>query len=794
MPSFTDFPSALPYFAELHNKDSLNTLVAGLKGDGLQEKPKEEQEPSHPFMEVFDQVANLSLTHNGAVTNASTRDPCLDLYYAVDRVSDPVELWSLYEKSWASDPEFTLHALYYTRSIPRGKSLNAPFFTGFFWLLQHHPRTALINLHVLVDGTVRTNSALQASLKEKEKKAEVEEEGWEVTDGEKEREQLERRDFKTHGCWKDLCTLLTIAAQGEMEGPENKEYKALKWPRMARDPVAKKATQKARRVRYEARKTMSGEDAQKDRELAVQKCKEESAVNKVAAKESRAKVCKKRNDNVAGLLTNDKNYRALHFTIATLFSDQFKKDMVQLKKNEANIKQGKLKGRHALGFNLSLAAKWAPSLCNSHDKHTFLATSIAENIFPPESNQVAKESREHYLNKVRDLYRKEYLIPLRKALDLTEHYMAKDKWAGVDYGHIPSICFQNNMVRFFSHEPDSVMDFLDEVAQGKKKVSGETVTPNSLVYRACNPVRIKGIEKFTSKVPDATERLATAEKNLVNGQWNTLLKGLRDTSQLNVKKDVESKKTDLGECIAICDVSGSMTWGNAEEENKPYNAAIGLSLVITNLAKPPFNGAVITFSSSPTLFKIDTSLPFSDQVASLTSMYAGMNTDLQAVFMDVLLPMAIQHKLKQEDMVKRLFIFTDMQFDEGDEKSNEFETTYKFIRRKYEEAGYKVPEIVWWNLSGENTCQADDINAPVTKDQEGTIMLSGFSSSMLKTFLDGDAENVVDKEEKKEEKEEKEEDEENKEEDKEDEQRTTPIAFARKAVYHESFGSLIIVD
>ncbi|KAG1474473.1 hypothetical protein G6F56_000341 [Rhizopus delemar] len=790
MPSFTDFPSALPYFAELHNKDSLNTLVLGLKSDVLQEKPKEEQEPSHPFMEVFDHVANLSLTDNGAVTNALTKDPCLDLYYAVDRVSNPEELWSLYEKSWASDPEFTLHTLYYTRSIPRGKSLNTPFFTGFFWLLQHHPRTALDNLHVLVDGTVRTNSALKESLKEKKKKAEAEEEGWEFTDEEKEREELERRDFKTHGCWKDLCTLLTIAAQGEMEGPKNDVYKALKWPRMFRDISAKKDTQKARRVRYEARKAMTEEDAQKDRELAIQKCKEKNAVNKVAAKESRTKVCKERNDNVAGLLKNDKSYRALHFIIATLFADQLKKDMVQLKKNEADIKQGKLKGRHALGFNLSLVAKWAPSLCNSHDKHTFLATSIAENIFPPERNQAAEESREHYLNKVRDLYRKEYLIPLRKALDLTEHYMAKDKWAGVDYGHIPSICFQNNMARFFFHAPDSVMDFLDEVAQGTKKVSGETVTPNNLVHRVCNPVRVKNIEKFTSKVPDSIERLATAEKNLANGQWDTLLKGLRDTSQLNVKKDIESKKTDLGECIAICDVSGSMSWANVEEENKPYYAAIGLSLVITNLAKPPFNGAVITFSSEPTLHKIDTSLPFSDQVQGLTSMFAGMNTDLQAVFIDVLLPMAIKHKLKQEDMVKRLFIFTDMQFDEGDLNSNQFETTYEFIRRKYEEAGYKVPEIVWWNLSGENTCKADDINAPVTKDQEGTIMLSGFSSSMLKTFLDGDAENVVDKEEKKE----KEKEKEDKDKEEGDKQRTTPIEFARKAVYHESFGSLTIVD
>lgn len=799
MPSFADYPAALPYFVELHNKDLLDELVAELKGRdcdirSLQVKMKgqeEEEAPSHPFMEAFEGIANLSLTHNGAATNASTNDPCLDLYYANNRVSGMGNKRSLYEKAWAMDPDLTLHILFYTRSIHRGKSAISPFCDGFCWLLQYHPRTALANLHVLVDGTIRTNAALKAKLKEVKKKVEAENDGWEVMDKEEEMELLERRDFKTHGYWKDLCTLLTIAAQGELDGPVKDEYKALHWPRLKRDKRAKATTRRARKDRYLLRKEMPETEAQDDRQAAIRKCSELNATNKITAKENRMKICKERNERVVSLLESNKTYRALHFTIAKLFADQLKKDMNQLQKNKIALEQGTLSGRHALGFNLSMAAKWAPSLCNSHDKHTFLATSIAEALFPPESYQQSEESREHYLNKVRDLYRKQYLVPLRKAMDLTEHYMAEGKWGKVDFGHIPAVCFEKSMPRFFSHDPEALMDYLDEVAKGTKQVSGETLAPNDLVYRAAKLDVPKSVEKIVQKVPGAITRLAEAEKNLVNGQWNTLIQGLRETSQLDVTKS-NNKKIDLGECIAICDVSGSMLSGfGVPEKDCPYYAAIGLSLIIANLAKPPFNGGLITFSARPELVKIDTSLPFSDQVEKVMGIDAGYNTNLRAVFTDVLLPMAIKFNLKQEDMVKRLFIFTDMEFDGGTRRKNKFETTFDFIKQQYDEAGYELPEIVWWNLSKQDTCNGKNLNAPVTKHQEKTSLLSGFSASMVKTFLDGD----VDIEEEKDQDEEDEKDEEDKERNaKSNKKEDDPLSFAKKAVYHESFNGLIVID
>jgi hypothetical protein len=59
------------------------------------------------------------------------------------------------------------------------------------------------------------------------------------------------------------------------------------------------------------------------------------------------------------------------------------------------------------------------------------------------------------------------------------------------------------------------------------------------------------------------------------------------------------------------------------------------------------------------------------------------------------------------------------------------------IRRKYEEAGYTLPNIVFWNL-----CSRHD-NMPVTKDDNGTALISGFSPSILKTVLSGNAMNPI---------------------------------------------------
>ena len=84
-------------------------------------------------------------------------------------------------------------------------------------------------------------------------------------------------------------------------------------------------------------------------------------------------------------------------------------------------------------------------------------------------------------------------------------------------------------------------------------------------------------------------------------------------------------------------------------------------------------------------------------------------------------------------MPKKLFVFTDMQFNEASDGSEELETIYKNIVRKYKKSGYTAPKFVFWNLNSDNQG-----TFPVNCDTEGTAMVSGFSEQLLKIFMNYD--------------------------------------------------------
>jgi hypothetical protein len=266
------------------------------------------------------------------------------------------------------------------------------------------------------------------------------------------------------------------------------------------------------------------------------------------AHEKRLVLGKERNDHVTALMTTDKLYQALHSTIARLFADQLRMDMTQLESHKANVQDGSDERKYALCDKLSLAAKWAPSLKHAHDRHTFLATSIAEILLPPSKYQTETETRVQYLQKVRELYRKRCLTPLREALDLPECRMSAGKWETIDCSHVPSICLKNNIGHFFKHTPDKVTNYMSMVHNGKKKVAGSTLTPNQLVCKIYEPT----VPKEFKDVPGAADAFKQIECSMVNGQWDNLLNSIRDIGQ------DEDGNVGLSESIAICDVSEPM--------------------------------------------------------------------------------------------------------------------------------------------------------------------------------------------------------------------------------------------
>lgn len=68
-----------------------------------------------------------------------------------------------------------------------------------------------------------------------------------------------------------------------------------------------------------------------------------------------------------------------------------------------------------------------------------------------------------------------------------------------------------------------------------------------------------------------------------------------------------------------------------------------------------------------------------------------------------------------------------MEFDQSHEGN--WKTDLELIRSKFSKAGYEVPTIVFWNLRNSGS-------KPASFEEPGVVMLSGFSSGMLKAFLE----------------------------------------------------------
>jgi hypothetical protein len=67
-----------------------------------------------------------------------------------------------------------------------------------------------------------------------------------------------------------------------------------------------------------------------------------------------------------------------------------------------------------------------------------------------------------------------------------------------------------------------------------------------------------------------------------------------------------------------------------------------------------------------------------------------------------------------------------MQFDECVEYDD---SAIEMITRKYAEAGYTVPQVVFWNLRHSH-------GVPARADQQGVALVSGYSPSLMQGLLE----------------------------------------------------------
>lgn len=119
---------------------------------------------------------------------------------------------------------------------------------------------------------------------------------------------------------------------------------------------------------------------------------------------------------------------------------------------------------------------------------------------------------------------------------------------------------------------------------------------------------------------------------------------------------------------------------------------------------------------------------FVERLRYIASFRQAANTDLSAVF-DLILSAAVRHRLPQQELPKKLYIISDMEFDAAVDDADK--TVLESAAARYAAYGYTLPSLVFWNVSSRRRQQ------PVTVNERGVALVSGCSPRVFSMVMDG---------------------------------------------------------
>lgn len=281
-----------------------------------------------------------------------------------------------------------------------------------------------------------------------------------------------------------------------------------------------------------------------------------------------------------------------------------------------------------------------------------------------------------------------YRKTLSALTSVVERDMCARKWKTISYEKIPSLAGFRYQRAFIRNDGPRYEIFKEKVMEGKVKAKVTSMYPYDIVKQIRDP---------------------RSDKNFLNTLWESM----------------EGFTGDDVSVISMVDVSGSMHGYRVGKDLTALDISVSMGLFLSTHNTGPFNNLMLTFSTNSKIFHLGTGNSLSEKISVLhRNNNSWGNTNIVSGF-NAILEVGKKNNLPPEAMPKILVIFSDMQFDsctDMGEKKNL--TAYEKASQMYEEAGYKLPLIAFWNLGGSN-------GAPVMLEDCNTVLLSGFS---LKTF------------------------------------------------------------
>lgn len=313
--------------------------------------------------------------------------------------------------------------------------------------------------------------------------------------------------------------------------------------------------------------------------------------------------------------------------------------------------------------NVSLLAKWLKS----------------ENTSSPASRGLATKFRKA-LGWNSKKYRKT-LSQLRNYIDVVEVKMCARQWNEINFEQVPSKATLNYRKAFEKKANETFKEYLGRVEKGEAKINAAALFPYDILRTI---------------VESQSTGLALKSADL---QWKALPNYLEGD----------------GKGLVIADTSGSM-------HGLPLYVAVSLAIYFAERNNGPFKDVFMTFSQRPCFHRL-VGNNLREKWDNLDDGGWDGNTNLQASF-DLILNTAKTNRVSQKDMPSTLFIVSDMQFDMASTSNDK--TNFEVMKQKFEAAGYKLPNVVWWQVDSRQN------NVPVTFSDSGVALVSGSHPSILK--------------------------------------------------------------
>ena len=320
---------------------------------------------------------------------------------------------------------------------------------------------------------------------------------------------------------------------------------------------------------------------------------------------------------------------------------------------------------------VSLLGKWLPSV-NAHNVEAV--------------RQAKQLARAFGMNEAQ--YRKA-LSALRREIRILENNLRERDYT-FNYAQQPAKAMFKYRKAFLRNDELRYRAFMQKVTKGEAALHTATLMPYELVEAAYN--------------------CKEAERESLNATWNAL-----------------EDFTNGENALVVADGSGSMYWGS-----KPQPAAVAQSLAIYFAERNTgaFRNHFITFSMTPQLVEIKGE-DLAEKVRYCRSFNECADTNLQAVF-ELILATAVRNRLTQKELPSVLYIVSDMEFNAC--ARNASLSNFEQAKRLYKAHGYRLPQIVFWNVQSRNEQQ------PVRMNEQGCALVSGCTPRIFSQVMSGEME------------------------------------------------------